>query len=487
MTRANTSKALFSSPQHYSTHTDPHPHPHSHFSPLALPFSIYTQGSTSPHHSPSAPMDTDADLLPPVDKDGVALSGRDASMTEVGPGEGEGVSSDLDPLQQPSSMSTLDTGYQTGSGNGSLQTTHDCGVATTNTSTSALSSNADTSAQLKKLAAKLRSGLNEHGFVLRPTAGEAKAGGIPTDESSVDGMGSSVDGGGVLHSNLTNQFMSLPFRSELSADSADLETSLQFLRGATGDSLTFGELPKAVEHRNSSERGSDLGNFSAGSRGFSTTEATAANADSQNPESDPMLVLKGTEVPKPGAFHQIEEDFIDKDASFSAHDRYFYDKDADFLEKMGEYLEKGGDESDHSAENRAETDITPASNPTPATGENFAVKGADDSVLVRAREYLASVNYPQADGRALMEDVKQLGEQATNSAIDVPPPKLAGSSSSAKRLLGRVVEDLTADTARHGSPALASEWPAFLMLKLFLLLFFLQCLLIQKALQLQTD
>ena len=398
-------------------------------------------------------MDTDADFAPPVDKEDAGLNGRDTSMTEAG--HGEGVSSDLDPVQQPSSMSTLDTGYQTGSGNGSLQTTQDCGVTTTNTST--LSSNPDTSAQLKKLAAQLRSGLSDHGFALRPAAR-----GVPTEESSVDGMGSSVDGGAALHSNLTNQFMSLPFRSELSADSTDLETSLQLLQGTTGDSLPFGELPKAVAHQNSSERSGDTGNFSAESRGFSTTETTTtANADShQNPELLMALAAEGASVSKSGAFHGIEGDFSDKGTGALAQDRYIYDRDADFLEKMGDYLEKCGDESDYGGEHRAETgspaSASSAAPATTSTNQDQAAERADDSVLVRAREYLASVHFPQTDGRAMTEEGKRSGGQ-TVSDLCVPPLKPVGSSTSAKRLLGRVAEDLTAETARHGSPALASE------------------------------
>ena len=408
-------------------------------------------------------MDTDADSAPPADKEDAGLSGRDTSMTEAG--HGEGVSSDLDPVQQPSSVSTLDTGYQTGSGNGSLQTTQDCGVTTTNTST--LSSNPDTSAQLKKLAAQLRSGLNDHGFALRSTAR-----GVPTEESSVDGMGSSVDGGAALHSNLTNQFMSLPFRSELSADSTDLETSLQLLQGATGDSLPFGELPIAVVHQNSSERSGDTGNFSVESRGFSTTETTTTiSADlHQNPELLMALAPEGASVSKSGAFHGIEDDFSDRGIGALAQDRYIYDRGADFLEKMGDYLEKCGDESDYSGEHRAETGSTAsASSTAPATTStngNQAAEGADDSVLVRAREYLASVHFPQTDGRAMTEEGKQSGGQTVGdlcvSDLCVPPLKLVGSSTSAKRLLGRVAEDLTAETARHGSPALASELTCFL-------------------------
>ena len=278
----------------------------------------------------------------------------------------------------------------------------------------------------------------------------------------MDGMGSSVDGGAALHSNLTNQFMSLPFRSELSADSTDLETSLQLLQGTTGDSLPFGELPKAVAHQNSSERSGDTGNFSAESRGFFTTETTTtANADShQNPELLMALAPEGASVSKSGAFHEIEGDFSDKGTGALAQDRYIYDRDADFLEKMGDYLEKCGDESDYSGEHRAETGSpASASSTAPATtstNEDQAAERADDSVLVRAREYLASVHFPQTDRRAMTEEGKQSGGQ-TVSDLCVPPLKPVGSSTSAKRLLGRVAEDLTAETARHDSPTLASE------------------------------
>nr|KAG5699410.1 hypothetical protein BaRGS_016256 [Batillaria attramentaria] len=148
-----------------------------------------------------------------------ALASPELSPIDVLDGEG---GSGLDTLQHPSSLSNQDTGYQTASGSGSLQTTqqdglhhvsNDAGVASGNFDSSSHSASAETKLHLKSEDGPFS--INETGLSEKMVAEDSIASPSLDPEK------------GASHTNLTGQFFSMPFQSELSVESATLETSMQ--------------------------------------------------------------------------------------------------------------------------------------------------------------------------------------------------------------------------------------------------------------------
>ena len=431
--------SVFSSPAHHQ--------PHSYTSPATLPFSTFAQRGASPTHQVIS-MDTDAEFLP--HKDAGPLSPRDSSMMEVMMGEGGHSGLDPDTLQPPSSLSNLDTGYQTGSGNGSLQTTNEGGPTTTNTSADALSGSVDTGAQLKRLAAVLRSNVNEHGFALR---GEGRMG--MTDESSVDGMGSSVDmGASVAHSNLTTQFMSMPVGSESATDIADFGvTSLPSLKAASDD------MGMTVDGRSDGSNSAGAGNVASRDFPERTLESfSTTDTDLQPENASGGYAMSEVETPKPRADNLIRDGM-----SILAQDSYFYECSPEFLEKMGDYLEKG--ESSDEKSDKGTENVTPVATKVSLSRKTRLLadrKKQDDSVIERARQYLVSVNYLQVKDNETGNEEELEKDTAVDKML-MPPPKPLGSSTPTKRLLGKVAEDLTTAQDQQSSPALASELQSYVV------------------------
>ncbi|XP_076450215.1 uncharacterized protein LOC143286516 isoform X2 [Babylonia areolata] len=461
--RADMSHTLFSPPQHLSPPT----HPSSSSPPPDLA-SLPTTHHTARTQRISVSMDTDtAEFLPSAYKDTGPLSPRDSSMTEETLAEGGTSGLDPDTLQHPSSASYPDTGYQTGSGNGSLQTTQEGGVSmATSTSTDALSSLTDTGTLPRKLASKLQPGGvgvgREQGLVLRTSGEEARASSsLCVEESSVDGLGTSVDPGGVVaHSNLTSQFMRMPVHAELSVDSMDLVSTgpLPFQQQAHEKPSTFEGWLKVVEKK-SVKKDKTVDGFSSGSSRLLPTRNAKESVSVDPPDFEGLqdVVLEGVQIPQGALRSHSEGDLSEEDdQASSTPGSYIYRRDADFLNKMGEYLEKGGElSSDDGADKGAENVPPPSStkSPPPPTWSTYTGKGPDDSVLERAHQYLASVNHPQALGNGRSTDTV-----AASAAGNLLPSAKPGElSTPAKRLLGRVADDLTAGREKPGSPALASE------------------------------
>ncbi|KAL8609571.1 hypothetical protein ACOMHN_000627 [Nucella lapillus] len=388
--RADMSQSLLPSSPHLSS---PHQHPHPTLCPDPVPEqpAVMSQRTTS---SASLSMDTDTlDLCPTGDREAATLSLQDSSsLTELMSAEGErggGSASglDTDPWQQhPSSASYPDTGYQTGSGNGSLQTTQDGAVSMTTSasaSTEAPCMLTDPGPPLARLAARLQGGGEQGPTLTATTSLEGRAAGrLWPDDCSADGMGTWGDPGQVTHSNLTNQFMSLPVHAELSSSSADLQTSLVALTQSPWPLTTEGLLP-VLEDRTGRKDAAQAG----ATRQRWMVGGGESVGSSDCPQARHAVEKCAAAGPHSSGRHQPSAGGIRGRASVSVADRdedagaelsqgalpsprdgsedddqgltlnsYLHRHNADFLNKMGDYLEKGGELSDDGldrGENRA--------------------------------------------------------------------------------------------------------------------------------------
>ncbi|KAK7486689.1 hypothetical protein BaRGS_00022090 [Batillaria attramentaria] len=456
-----------------------------------LPFTSFGVGAATAN---SACVSMDTEPCDNHDPQGQCRSLRDSSMTDVLDGEG---GSGLDTLQHPSSLSNQDTGYQTASGSGSLQTTqqdglhhvsNDAGVASGNFDSSSHSASAETKLHLKSEDGSQPSGDMETGAHFtslknspRSRAAMSKgqltncdtsAGPFSINETGLsekmvaeDSIASpSLDPEkGASHTNLTGQFFSMPFQSELSVESATLETSMQssFDGGVDSQSLRRwmskkDRLKLPDTHQETVSDRTYTVNSLLGSGG-SNAGASTSFRNNHSEENGGMQSGAAT-----GSHLRARESLCEEDITFLTESENLYKQDAKFLERVAEYLEK-----DPSSGHHTQLDVVHSGAGTSdrfessfqSNSANTRKTRIEDSVLERARNYLATVTSVGSSSSSVLgaADGGESGGNVVSASRFSASPRSLASTTPTKIMLGRVAEDLASKLGGSGSPALASD------------------------------
>lgn len=382
--------------------------------PLPLPFSKASQAQ------PSVSMEIDSHGgAEGIDVLGRSMTLKDASMTEHFEGEAEACSA-FDALPNPSS-SNQDTGYHTASDTGFQTSSGSCNFHVTpqepgpGITSENLGIYADTPNTSFQLTSRPHSSSFECDTMSVNDSGSSQM--APATGCSYGRKRPARDSG-AMHTNLTNQFLSMPFQSELSTDGLDLESSMQVLPGNNSQDMHSGWLMPAGCQKST---------------------------------------LHGTN--SPSFITEAEGSILNKDRNSSGKSRDFCSKDILLLDK--DWKVNGQNYWNTKNYKLWDEHFTSDFLFNKDGGKEFVSKTRDDHILERAKQYLFSVGSPEADA---------LDTQCPNTPVHEPThgiihsgtqchvsclPHPQGSSTPARRIMGRVARDLLG--AKENSPALASK------------------------------
>lgn len=436
---------------------------------LPMPFSSHSASATATHNG-CVSMDTDPFTASDSHgRQGQSTSARDTSMTDVCDGEG---GSGLDMLHHPNSLSNQDTGYQTASVSGSLQTTqhdgilhhmsNDTGIPSTHLDASALSASTETRQHSKSEESNTQSGGRESAvrftglnFSAHTCLSENQAqlqSCVSVDSPLQVGadmketvMAEDNDAGPPQrsesdHTNLTEQFLSMPFQPELGVEGAVFEGDVH----PAVEGPTVAQSPAEWLQDKSTLKPSKSAQQVSKDQTFTVTKpgSVGASVEPSNDFGNGGIIIRKTASQKPSQLPS-GGGFNEEDIAFLIQDEKLYSQDAQFLEKVAHYLETDTTQLDADTSDRHVHLNTP----------NFV---RDDSLLERARNYLAAGGDFNCAATETSHTVTR--EKMSPPGVATPLSSLTASTP-VRRMLGKVVEDLTTSRGVSGdrSPALASE------------------------------